>query len=70
ICRLPCSFITPEVIEATCQCLLAQAEQGERVGIDLKQIEKLVIEEFGRCLTQIIDCAAKTRNSKLKPEFV
>ncbi|CAG2184277.1 unnamed protein product, partial [Oppiella nova] len=39
--RLPCSFITPEVIEATCQCLLAQAEQGERVGIDLKQIEKL-----------------------------
>ncbi|XP_054166368.1 protein lin-54 homolog isoform X2 [Oppia nitens] len=68
--RLPCSFITAEVVEATCQCLLAQAEHGERVGLDIKHIEKLVIEEFGRCLTQIIDCAAKTRNAKFKTEIV
>ena len=59
--RLPCSFITPEVVELTCQCLLAQAEQGEKSGFDSKQIESLVLEEFGRVLTQIIDCAAKNK---------
>lgn len=59
--RLPCSFITSEVVDLTCQCLLAQAEQGEKTGLDLKQIESLVLEEFGRVLTQIIDCSAKNR---------
>lgn len=53
--------ITPEIIEATCQCLLAQAEQGERNNLDYKTIESLVLEEFGRCLTQIIDCANQKR---------
>jgi protein lin-54 len=59
--RLPCTFITPEVIDATCQCLLAQAEHGEKSDFDYKGIENLVLEEFGRCLTQIIECASKTR---------
>lgn len=59
--RLPCSFITPEVIEATCQCLLAQAEQGEKENRSKQGIEALILEEFGRCLTQIIECANKSK---------
>ena len=30
-CRLPFSFVTDEVVQATCQCLLAQAAEAESV---------------------------------------
>jgi len=53
----PFSFVTQEVVEATCQCLLAQAEDGERLGVAEEQVERQVLEEFGRCLSQIIDFA-------------
>ncbi|XP_071953403.1 protein lin-54 homolog [Antedon mediterranea] len=61
--RLPYSFITNDVAEATCQCLLAQAEETERNG-DLPHIgEQLILEEFGRCLMQIIESAGKTKGN-------
>lgn len=47
--------MTQEVVEATCQCLLAQTEDVVRV----EQAQRLILEEFGRCLVQIIDCASK-----------
>ncbi|KAI1285799.1 Protein lin-54 -like protein [Halotydeus destructor] len=61
--RLPCAFITNEVIDAACQCLLATAENGEKKKLPYEQIEKLIIEEFGRCLEQIIDCANTTKSN-------
>ncbi|XP_023221052.1 protein lin-54 homolog isoform X2 [Centruroides sculpturatus] len=61
--RLPFAFITQEVVEATCQCLLAQAEDGERSGLPVSTLERLVLEEFGRCLMQIIEYANKTKVS-------
>ena len=61
--RAPFSFITPEVVEATCQCLLAQAEESERNRMTEEATEGLIIEEFGRCLVQIIDMANKTKIS-------
>ncbi len=60
IFRQPFNFITNEVVEATCQCLLAQAEEAEKKGQSESAIEGLIIEEFGRCLSQIIDMANKS----------
>lgn len=62
--KLPFSFITQEVVEATCLCLLAQVEEGERSGHSPSVIEKLVLDEFGRCLMHIIDCANRTKVPK------
>lgn len=59
--RQPFSFINPEVVEATCQCLLAQAEESERNQQDEAQVEALILEEFGRCLVQIIEIANKSK---------
>jgi hypothetical protein len=60
--RQPFGFITPEVVEATCQCLLAQAEESEKKGQSEPEIESQILEEFGRCLVQIIDMANKTKS--------
>ncbi|XP_033644246.1 protein lin-54 homolog isoform X1 [Asterias rubens] len=59
--RLPFSFITNDVAEATCQCLLAQAEQTEQKHHSQAKAEKLILEEFGQCLWQVIDSAGKTK---------
>ncbi|XP_059085160.1 protein lin-54 homolog [Tigriopus californicus] len=59
--KQPFSFINPEVVEATCQCLLAQAEESERNQQDEAQVESLILEEFGRCLVQIIEIANKSK---------
>ncbi|XP_038060106.1 protein lin-54 homolog [Patiria miniata] len=59
--RLPFSFITNDVAEATCQCLLAQAEQTEQKRTSQAKAEKLILEEFGQCLRQVIHSAGKTK---------
>ncbi|XP_063053032.1 spexin prohormone 2 [Engraulis encrasicolus] len=50
-CRVAC--ITSDVVEATCGCLLVQAEEAEKEGCTLSQAERMILEEFGQCLTQI-----------------
>lgn len=62
-----------EVVEATCQCLLAQAEDWERDHSDqmdggssttsLDVAQSLILEEFSRCLVQIVDCVTKSTAS-------
>jgi len=61
--KQPFSFVTQEVVEATCQCLLAQAEEGEKQAKTEPEVEKSVLEEFARCLVQIIDLAGKSKKS-------
>ncbi|KAG5273419.1 hypothetical protein AALO_G00151120 [Alosa alosa] len=51
--RCPLACITLDVVEATCGCLLAQAEEAEKEGCTLSQAEQMILEEFGQCLTQI-----------------
>ncbi len=36
-----------QVVEATCQCLLAQAEEGEKEGQDEQDIEQQV--QYAQC---------------------
>ncbi|XP_022317408.2 protein lin-54 homolog isoform X2 [Crassostrea virginica] len=61
--RLPYTFLTSDVAEATCACLLAQAEEAERMKMPPVVQERMVIEEFGRCLLQIIESANKTKEN-------
>ncbi|XP_018577673.1 protein lin-54 homolog isoform X2 [Anoplophora glabripennis] len=52
------SFITDDVIEATCQCMLTISDNAEEAMQDEEMTKRLIIEEFGRCLTEIIDCSS------------
>ncbi|VDN05520.1 unnamed protein product [Thelazia callipaeda] len=57
---LPWFYMTDEVVEAATLCLVAQAEEMESSGLSSQvEIEKAVLQEFGRCLGQIIDNALK-----------
>ncbi|XP_015126769.1 protein lin-54 homolog [Diachasma alloeum] len=55
--RQPFNFLTDKVVEMTCQCLMAQAEDAERSMLDEDTSQRLIIEEFGRCLKEIIESA-------------
>jgi protein lin-54 len=51
------SFVNTDVAEAACSCLIAQAEESEHQNLNDDEIEAFVIEEFGRCLMEIINTA-------------
>ncbi|XP_067210845.1 protein lin-54 homolog isoform X3 [Linepithema humile] len=57
--RQPFNFLTDKVVEITCQCLMAQADEAERNMYDDETSQRLIIEEFGRCLKEIIESAHK-----------
>jgi len=57
--KQPYNFMTPDVIEATVQCMLAQAEECQRRNMETPEAEKLILEEFGRCLVEIINFSIK-----------
>ncbi|XP_068460025.1 spexin prohormone 2 isoform X2 [Clinocottus analis] len=54
ISKWPVSVITPAVVEATCGCLLAKAEEAEMEARSAAQAERMVLEEFGLCLSQVV----------------
>ncbi|KAG7274051.1 hypothetical protein CRUP_030773 [Coryphaenoides rupestris] len=60
--RLPFTFVTKEVVEATCECLLDQARQTELSGQPQALAERLILEEFGHCLMRIISSAGKAKS--------
>ncbi|KAK9887835.1 hypothetical protein WA026_000146 [Henosepilachna vigintioctopunctata] len=55
--RQAVSFITDDVIEATCQCLISVADKGTENMEDVETTTREIIEEFGRCLNEIIECS-------------
>ncbi|XP_052054172.1 protein lin-54 homolog isoform X2 [Apodemus sylvaticus] len=60
--KLPFTFVTKEVAEATCNCLLAQAEQADKKGKSKAAAERMILEEFGRCLMSVISSAGKAKS--------
>ncbi|XP_009885855.1 PREDICTED: protein lin-54 homolog isoform X2 [Charadrius vociferus] len=60
--KLPFTFVTKEVADATCECLLAQAEQAEKTGKSKAAAERMILEEFGRCLMRVINSAGKSKS--------
>jgi hypothetical protein len=45
------------VIEATSQCMLTISDSGEATMQDEELTKSQIIQEFGRCLKEIIDCS-------------
>ncbi|XP_075717315.1 protein lin-54 homolog [Rhinoderma darwinii] len=60
--KLPFTFVTKEVAEATCACVLAQAEEGEKLSKSKADTERMILEEFGRCLMRVINSAGKAKS--------
>ncbi|KPP80098.1 lin-54 protein-like [Scleropages formosus] len=50
-----------EVAEATCDCLMEQAEQAELTDQPHAVAERMILEEFGRCLMRIISSAGQAK---------
>ncbi|NXC71744.1 MTL5 protein, partial [Anhinga anhinga] len=52
--RQPALYISWEEAKAVCAYLLEQAEEAEKRGYSLCLAERMIMEEFGRCLSQIL----------------
>ncbi|XP_010220323.1 PREDICTED: tesmin [Tinamus guttatus] len=52
--RQPAVCISWEEVKATCAYLLVQAEEAEKGGYSVCLSERMILEEFGRCLSQIL----------------
>lgn len=63
-----CNFITQEVIDATIQCMITQADECEKNGFPTYQTEKMVMEELGRCLVEIIDFSIRNTDNSYSQE--
>lgn len=61
--KKPCNFMTQDVIEATIQCVVAQADECQKSNLDPKSSERLILEEFGRCLVEIIEFSLKNTDN-------
>lgn len=53
--KQPYNFMTAEVVDATVQCMMAQADECQQNGVSFRNAERLILEEFGRCLGEIIE---------------
>ncbi|KAM6204859.1 LOW QUALITY PROTEIN: tesmin [Sarcoramphus papa] len=63
--RQPAVCISWEEVKAICACLLVQAEEAEKRGYSVCLAEWMIMEEFGRCLSQIL-CALKSKGLKVE----
>lgn len=59
--RLPYTFVTKEVLEATCECLLECGKRSEQTLQPQVEAERMILEEFGHCLMSIISSAGKAK---------
>ncbi|XP_007497854.2 tesmin isoform X1 [Monodelphis domestica] len=64
--RPPYTCISWEVVEATCACLLAQGEEAEKEHYSECLAEQMILEEFGRCLSQILHTEFKSKGLKVE----
>ncbi|XP_048340516.1 tesmin [Sphaerodactylus townsendi] len=64
--RQSTTCISWEVVEATCACLLAQAEEAEKESYSVCLAEQMILEEFGRCLSQILHSEFKSKGLKVE----
>ncbi|XP_052902319.1 protein lin-54 homolog isoform X2 [Anopheles moucheti] len=60
--KQPHNFMTMDVIEATVQCMVAQADECMKRGCSMRTSELMILEEYGRCLLEIKEFAFNTEN--------
>ena len=57
--------MTMDVVEATNSCLLATAEECFVMRLSDDVTERQLLEEFGRCLEQVIDAANRSSGTTM-----
>ncbi|XP_042740464.1 tesmin isoform X2 [Lagopus leucura] len=57
--REPAVSVSLEDVKATCACLLVQAEEAEKGGYSVRVAERMIMKEFGRCLSEILHVQLK-----------
>ena len=60
-----CNLITQEVIDATIQCMISQADECEKGSLPAYQTERMIMEEMGRCLIEIINFSIRNTDTSL-----
>ncbi|KAM5248447.1 tesmin [Ctenodactylus gundi] len=68
--RQPSSCISREVVGAVCACLLARAEEAEKECCSKSVAEQMILEEFGRCMAQILHVEFKSKGLKMEPSTI
>ncbi|XP_037917013.1 protein lin-54 homolog [Hermetia illucens] len=61
--KQPYNFITQDVVDATIQCMIAQVDECKKNGMSNKITERMIIEELGRCLVEIIDFSIRNMDN-------
>ena len=64
----PGNLITQEVINCTIQCMISQAAECERNGLPAFQTERMIMEEMGRCLVEMVDCSIRHSDTSVRQE--
>ncbi|KAI5711843.1 hypothetical protein M8J75_003494 [Diaphorina citri] len=62
--KLAFSFMSETIVQATCHCLFAQADKAKKFDIEEEDLQKIILEECGNCLQQIIAIASKSLSQK------
>lgn len=57
--REPAVSVSLEDVKATCARLLVQAEEAEKGGYSVCVAERMIMKEFGRCLSEILHVQLK-----------
>ena len=60
--------MTTDVIEAACTCLIATLEESSAMNETECVGERMVLEEFGRCLSRVIE-SANNLTGRLAEDF-
>lgn len=48
------NILSPDIIDSAIECMILQAEECQSDNVSEKIAEQMIIEEFGRCLEEII----------------
>ena len=59
ISRNPHAYLKKDVIGAIMDCLIAQCREAESAKCNESTTEKVILEEFGRCLNDVIKASAQ-----------
>uniref|UniRef100_A0A8D9B5X1 Protein lin-54 homolog n=1 Tax=Cacopsylla melanoneura TaxID=428564 RepID=A0A8D9B5X1_9HEMI len=62
--KLAFSFMSETIVQATCHCLFAQADKAKKSDVEEEELQKIILEECGNCLQQIIVIASKSLSQK------
>jgi len=61
-CSTPQQYLQTDVINAIMDCLITQCREAEVAKCKDSTTEKVILEEYGRCLNQLISSANRDQS--------